>query len=168
MTNNNFEKIKTPKEINEIIKKLYYFSPKEYTILSPKEILHRGRGHCFEMAILASYLNEKNSHKPLIMGFQFKKENELIGHAVHYFINEEGKFNSIGKSRIEGLGSKMNNYETKNDLINAYFNEYKKNNSKLIEVVDFNLNEFNHDWRVEGISKSQMEIMYRRLKKIRF
>lgn len=91
------------------------------TNFSPRTMLQKGIGHCFEGAVFAAAVLAYHGHKPLLMDFATDYDDE--DHAVALF-TENGLWGAISKTNHAVLLFRDAVYKSPRELAMSYFHEY--------------------------------------------
>lgn len=138
------KKLKTPRQVQQYLRRLPYNREKKGETLSSAETaLRRGRLHCFEAAFAAAAILEHHGYPPLIMSLESK---DLLDHVIYVFKEKSG-WGSIALSRDEGLHGRPPRYRTLRDLARSYYDPYV-DKSGMIKAFQFaHLDDTGADWR---------------------
>ncbi len=117
-----FSRLNSPQKIQTFLESIpINFERKGETNLSPRQVLKRRRAHCFEGAVFAAAALAYHGHKPLLMDFATRYDDE--DHAVALFKNN-GLWGAISKTNHAVLRYRDPVYKSPRELAMSYFHEY--------------------------------------------
>lgn len=87
---------------------------------SPKEVIQRGKAHCFEGAMLAAACLQCQGYPPLLMNLRAVNDDD---HILALF-KEEGRWGAISKSNFTTLRFREPVYLSTRELVMSYFDFY--------------------------------------------
>ena len=141
------ENLKTPTKIQDFLNTFKFnFEEKRETLQSPLMVLHSGKMHCLEGALLGAYILSLHGYKPLIMHLEATKND--FDHVVTLF-QEDGFWGALSKTNHAVLRYREPIYKNIRELVMSYFHEYfLKNGQKTLRKYSapLNLNIFDKTW----------------------
>ncbi|MEK7564117.1 MAG: hypothetical protein AAB510_00920 [Patescibacteria group bacterium] len=141
------KKLNTPAKVQDFLNSLKFnFEKNGETLSSPLVTLRRGSAHCFEGALLGSYIMFIHGFKPQIM--YLKSTEDDYDHVVALFkIN--GFWGALSKTNHAVLRYREPIYKSIRELAMSYFHEYFLDNGKKTlrqYSTPFNLDTLSEDW----------------------
>ena len=138
------KKLKTPKQVQEYLRRLPYNREKKgETLASAETALKRGRLHCFEAAFAAAAILEQHGYPPLVMSLESK---DNLDHVIYMF-QQKGRWGSIALSRDDGLHGRPPRYRSPRELAWSYYDPYVDKSGKITGYQVAHLDDTGTDWR---------------------
>jgi hypothetical protein len=117
-----FQRLHSPSRIQDFLEGIpSNFELDGETNYSPRTMLQKGVGHCFEGAVLAAAVLAYHGQRPLLMDFATDYDDE--DHIVALF-HEKGLWGAISKTNHAVLLYRDAIYKTPRELAMSYFHEY--------------------------------------------
>jgi hypothetical protein len=117
-----FKRLHSPSRIQDFLEGIpSNFELDGETNFSPRTMLQKGVGHCFEGAVLAAAVLAYHGQRPLLMDFATDYDDE--DHIVALF-QEKGLWGAISKTNHAVLLYRDAVYKTPRELAMSYFHEY--------------------------------------------
>jgi hypothetical protein len=117
-----FKRLHSPSRIQDFLEGIpSNFELDGETNFSPRTMLQKGVGHCFEGAVLAAAVLAYHGQRPLLMDFATDYDDE--DHIVALF-HEKGLWGAISKTNHAVLLYRDAIYKTPRELAMSYFHEY--------------------------------------------
>ncbi|MCE9508477.1 MAG: hypothetical protein K8R48_09250 [Alphaproteobacteria bacterium] len=138
------KKLKTPRQVQEYLRRLPYNREKKGETLSSAETaLRRGSLHCFEAAFAAAAILEYHGYPPLVMSLE---SQDNLDHVIYVF-KKRNRWGAIALSRDEGLHGRPARYRSLRDLAWSYYNPYVDKSGKITAYQVAHLDDCQADWR---------------------
>jgi hypothetical protein len=138
------KKLKTPRQVQEYLRRLPYNREKKgETLSSAEKALRRGRLHCFEAAFAAAAILEHHGYPPLVMSLESK---DLLDHVIYVF-KERNRWGAIALSRDDGLHGRPARYRSLRDLAWSYYDPFVDKSGKITAYQVAHLDDCKADWR---------------------
>ena len=138
------KKLRTPRQVQNYLRRLPYNNEKKgETLSSAEKALRRGKLHCFEAAFAAAAILEHHGYPPLVISFESRDDLE---HVIYVF-KEKNRWGAIGRSRDEGLHGRPARYRSLRDLVWSYYDPYVDKTGKITGFQVAHLDNCKADWR---------------------
>ena len=119
---NVFARLNSPNRIQNFLDSLpINFESHGETYMSPRRVLTSQTAHCFEGALFVAAALAFHGHKPLLMDFQTRYDDE--DHVVALF-RQNGLWGAFSKTNHAILRYRDAVYKTPRELAMSYFHEY--------------------------------------------
>lgn len=117
-----FDRLHSPTRIQDFLEGIpSNFELDGETNFSPRTMLAKGVGHCFEGAVFAAAVLAYHGQRPLLMDFATDYDDE--DHAIALF-TEKGLWGAISKTNHAVLLYRDAVYKSPRELAMSYFHEY--------------------------------------------
>jgi hypothetical protein len=142
------KKLNTPAKIQDYLNNIpFNFEEGNIeTLSSPLKTLRKNKAHCFEGALLGSFLLSFLGHKMLILNLKAKKGD--FDHVISLF-RENNLWGALSKTNHPVLRYREPVYKNIRELVMSYFHEYFLNSGeKTLRKYSepLNLNIFEKNW----------------------
>jgi hypothetical protein len=138
------EKYKTPLQVQKLLKSLPYNSEKaKETQRSAYGTWISKTAHCLEAALLAAAILENRGYESQVLSLE---SVDCLDHVVFAF-NENGRWGSVGRSRMMGLHGRAPVFKTVKDLALSYFDPFIDKTGKLTAYRLVNIDDSKSNWR---------------------
>jgi hypothetical protein len=157
----------TPAQVQRLLSDIpYNMEVDKKTCLSFRGVLLRNRAHCLEGALVAATILEQHGYPPLVVSIE---SQDMLDHVVFLF-KEDGRYGSVGRSRMHGLHGRKPVFRTVRDLVMSYFDPFIDKTGRITGYAAASLYEMgNYDWRfstrsVWGVERFLQEIPHREIR----
>lgn len=117
-----FQRLHSPSRIQDFLEGIpSNFELDGETNFTPRVMLKKGIGHCFEGAVFAAAVLAYHGHRPLLMDFSTTYDDD--DHEVALFV-ENGLWGAISKTNHSVLRYRDAVYRTPRELAMSFFHEY--------------------------------------------
>jgi hypothetical protein len=132
----------------------------------PLSVLRDRRAHCFDGAVFAAALLERNGLPPLIVNLFAERDDE---HLIAVY-RRDGHWGAVAKSNFSGLRYREPVYRTLRELVISYFDDYynlEGLRSLRTYTRPLNLRTFDaFDWRARDESMERIATRLDRLQRV--
>ncbi|MCK9409793.1 MAG: transglutaminase-like domain-containing protein [Bacteriovoracaceae bacterium] len=108
----------SPVTIQRFLDGIVYSTEPKYRC--PREVLKDRKAHCFDGAVFAAAMLNRNGHKPLIVDMQAVRDDD---HVIAIF-TKNGMYGAVAKSNFVGLRYREPIYRDVRELVMSYFESF--------------------------------------------
>lgn len=139
-------KLNTPKKIQNYLHQMpYNWEKTGETLQGFRRTFKSNTAHCFEGALFACTVLEQHGYYPRILSLE---SWEGLDHVLCLYQDKQGRYGTIGKSRLLGMCGRKPRYKTIKALAMSYFETYVHLTGRLIGYSMFDLGAVKGvDWR---------------------
>jgi hypothetical protein len=163
-------RLRTPNLVQRYLNRLpYNTEPKGETFRSFRQVLHHGKAHCSEAALLSACVLEQHGYPPLLMTFE---SVDLLDHVIFAY-RARGKWGSVARSRDPGLHGRKPVFRSPRALALSYFDPYIDPTGCITGYALVDLRRLGaYDWRLSprnmwAVERFLIRVPHRRIKSSR-
>jgi hypothetical protein len=143
---NLIRRLDTPLKVQRFLNRLPYNTElRGDTLRSFRQVLHHGRAHCLEAALVAACILEQHGYPPLLMSLA---SADKLDHVIFVY-RRRGRFGSVARSRDPGLHGRKPVFRSLRALAESYCDPYIDLSGRLTGFAIVDLNRMGgYDWRL--------------------